>query len=396
MTVPLVDLKAQHQSLKRELDEALTRVIDSGSFVGGREVAAFEVEFAAYCDVSACVGVGNGTDALRLTLAALGIGPGDEVVTVANTFIATIEAIWATGAQPVFVDIRPDTMLMDPDALHDAIGASTKAIIPVHLYGQPCAMSQICAIARQHGVKVIEDAAQAHGARWDGRRVGSFGDAACFSFYPGKNLGAFGDAGAVVSSDRDLIQRIRMLANHGRCEKYIHEIAGTNSRLDALQAAVLRVKLRSLDHWNTVRRRIALIYAEGLRSLDGVTLELPGVNERAEPVWHLFVVRTSDRESLAEHLRNHGIETGVHYPLPLHQQPAWVARFAQPVLPVTEQVAARVVSLPIFPEMKRAQLESVMRDVRSYPLSRQRNQRTHPLIARERNSPTRTAIAGIP
>jgi dTDP-4-amino-4,6-dideoxygalactose transaminase len=395
MTVPLVDLKAQYQSLKRDLDEALARVIDSSSFIGGREVAAFEVEFAAYCDVSACVGVGNGTEALRLTLSALGIGAGDEVITVANTFIATIEAILATGAQPVFVDIRPDTLLLDPDALHEAIGPRTKAIIPVHLYGQPCAMSEICAIARQHGVKVIEDAAQAHGARWQGRRVGSFGDAACFSFYPGKNLGAFGDAGAVVSSDRDLIQRIRMLANHGRREKYIHEIAGTNSRLDALQAAILRVKLRSLERWNAVRRRIALIYAEGLRSLDGVTLELPRVNEHAEPVWHLFVVRASDRESFTEHLRNRGIETGVHYPVPLHQQPAWGAEFARSVLPVTESVAARVVSLPIFPEMTRAQIESVLREVRSYALSRQSDQRSHVLIARGTNSATRPAIAGI-
>lgn len=374
MTVPLVDLKAQHQSLKRDLDEALARVIDSSSFVGGREVAAFEAEFAAYCEVSECVGVGNGTDALRLTLAALGIGAGDEVITVANTFIATIEAIWATGAQPVLVDIRPDTMLLDPDAFRKAIGIRTKAVIPVHLYGQPCAMSKICAIARERGVKVIEDAAQAHGARWDGRRVGSFGDAACFSFYPGKNLGAFGDAGAVVSADRDLIQQIRMLANHGRREKYIHEIAGTNSRLDALQAAVLRVKLRSLDRWNAIRRRIAATYAEGWRGLDGLTIELPRVSVSAEPVWHLFVVRASDRESFMEHLRSRGIETGVHYPLPLHRQPAWAGRFGQPVLPVTEWVAARVVSLPIFPEMTRAQIDSVLREVGSYPLSKQHNE----------------------
>ena len=203
MTIPLNDIRGQYRGLKPAIDAALARVIDGAAFVGGREIAAFEEAFAAYCEVGHCVGVGNGTDALTLTLSALGIGPGDEVITVANTFIATIEAIWAVGARPVFVDVRPDTMLMDPDALRDAIGPHTKAVIPVHLYGQPCAMPDICESARQHGLKVIEDAAQAHGARWDGRRVGSFGDAACFSFYPGKNLGAFGDAGAVVSGDAE-------------------------------------------------------------------------------------------------------------------------------------------------------------------------------------------------
>ena len=371
MTIPLVDIRTQYQSLKQQIDEAMSRVIDSASFVGGREVDAFEEEFAAYCEVSACVGVGNGTDALRLALAAIGIGPGDEVITVAHTFIATVEAIWATGAQPVLVDIRPDTMLMDPDALREAIGSRTKAVIPVHLYGQPCDMSEICAIARSRGVRVIEDAAQAHGARWRGRRVGSFGDAACFSFYPGKNLGAFGDAGAVVSSNRSFIQQIRMLANHGRREKYVHETAGTNSRLDALQAAILRVKLRSLDRWNERRRRIAAMYAEGLRGLDGLTIELPHVTEDAEPVWHLFVVRTPDRQGFAEHLGAHGIATGVHYPVPLHRQPAWSRRFGHPVLPATEAAAARVVSLPIFPEMTRGQIDLVVRAVASYAALKQ-------------------------
>src|SRR5437870_1927993 len=275
MTVPLNDIRGQYQSLKPAIDEALGRVIESASFVGGREISAFEDEFASYCEAPQCVGVGNGTDALTLTLKAMGIGAGDEVITVANTFIATVEAIWATGARPIFVDVEPDTMLMDPDALREGISRRTRAVIPVHLYGQPCAISDLCEIARQHGIKVIEDAAQAHGARWAGRRVGSFGDAACFSFFPGKNLGAFGDAGAVVSSDGALIQRIRMLANHGRCEKYIHEVAATNSRLDALQAAVLRVKLGSLDRWNGRRREIAAIYAERLPRLDGLMLELP-------------------------------------------------------------------------------------------------------------------------
>jgi dTDP-4-amino-4,6-dideoxygalactose transaminase len=372
MTVPLNDIRGQYRSLKPAIDEALARVIESACFVGGREIAAFEEQFAAYCDVPHCVGVGNGTDALTLALTALGIGPGDEVITVANTFIATVEAIWATGAQPVFVDVRPDTMLMDADALRGAISPRTKAVIPVHLYGQPCGMSDISEIARRHGLKVIEDAAQAHGARWAGGRVGSFGDAACFSFYPGKNLGAFGDAGAVVSSDAALIRRIRMLANHGRREKYLHETAGTNSRLDALQAAVLRVKLGSLDRWNESRRRIAATYARGLAAHDGVTLALPRVNDQAEPAWHLFVVRIPDRQAFVHYLQGHGIETGAHYPVPLHRQPAWVGRLgAATVLPVTERAAARVVSLPLFPEMTAAHIDAVIHAVSAYCASKQ-------------------------
>jgi dTDP-4-amino-4,6-dideoxygalactose transaminase len=370
MTIPLNDIRGQYRSLKPAIDAALARVIDNASFVGGREIGAFEEAFAAYCEVGYCVGVGNGTDALTLTLSALGIGPGDEVITVANTFIATIEAIWAVGARPVFVDVRADTMLMDPDALRDAIGPHTKAVIPVHLYGQPCAMPDICEIARQHGLKVIEDAAQAHGAKWDGWRVGSFGDAGCFSFYPGKNLGAFGDAGAVVSGDADLIRRIRMLANHGRREKYLHETAGTNSRLDALQAAVLSVKLGSLERWNANRCRIAATYAREWAEHNGSALELPQVNARAEPVWHLFAVRVEDRPSFVQYLQNHGVETGVHYPLPLHHQPAW--RSTVPSLPITERAAARVVSLPMFPEMTVVQIETVLHAVRSFAVSKRR------------------------
>jgi dTDP-4-amino-4,6-dideoxygalactose transaminase len=366
MSVPLSDIRSQYHSLKRPIDDALARVIESGAFVGGAEISAFEDEFAAYCGVSHCVGVGNGTDALTLALRAMGIGPGDEVITVANTFIATIEAIWATGAQPVFVEIRSDTMLMDPDALRGAIGPRTKAVIPVHLYGQPCAMDEICDIAGQRGVKVIEDAAQAHGARWAGRRVGSWGDAACFSFYPGKNLGAFGDAGAVVSSNGEFIRQIRMLANHGRREKYVHETAGTNSRLDALQAAVLRVKLGCLDEWNNVRRRLAARYARGLSGLDGLALELPRVNTNAESVWHLFVVRVPDRPSFVNHLKRHDIETGAHYPLPLHHQPVWRSELTAPALPVTERAAAEVVSIPMFPEMTNAQIDSVLHAVASF------------------------------
>ena len=355
--IQLVDLNAQYHTIKSEVDSAIQRVIDSSAFVGGKEVKRFEAEFAAYCETKACVGVGNGTDALFLTLKAMGIGPGDEVITVAHTFIATSEAISMTGARPVFVDIKEDTMLMDPALLERAITPRTKAIVPVHLYGQPCDLDAIIEIAERHGLKVIEDAAQAHGARWRGRRVGSIGDAACFSFYPGKNLGAYGDAGAVVSQDEELIERIRMLANHGRLEKYTHKMEGVNSRLDGLQAAILRVKLRHLDEWNESRRRLADYYMERLTFPD---LILPLVSESAQPVWHLFVVRSGERDRLQAQLKSEGVATGVHYPVPLHVQPAY-EHMAIPhgTLPITERVAKEVVSLPMYPELTEDNIDSV-------------------------------------
>ncbi|HXJ43221.1 MAG TPA: DegT/DnrJ/EryC1/StrS family aminotransferase, partial [Bryobacteraceae bacterium] len=363
----LVDLKAQYETICDEITEAIKSVIESSAFVGGDAVREFEKEFAAYCDVKACVGVGNGTDAIYLVLRALGIGTGDEVITVAHTFIATSEAISMTGARPVFVDIREDTMLMDPALIEKAITPRTKAIVAVHLYGQPCDMDAIMQIAERHGLKVIEDAAQAHGARWRGRRVGSIGDAACFSFYPGKNLGAFGDAGAVVSNDVELLEKVRMLANHGRLEKYTHKIEGVNSRLDGLQAAILRVKLRHLDNWNESRRRHADFYFE---ALTGGDLQMPVVHEHAEPVWHLFVVRVSDRAGLQASLKQEGIATGVHYPVPLHQQPAYEDfDIARESLPVTELVAGRVVSLPMYPELTSAQLETIVNAISMAPVN---------------------------
>src|SRR5437588_1288905 len=298
--IPLGGLYDQYQTIKPEIDAAIENIISTSAFVGGDDVRKFEAEFAAYCEAKACVGVGNGTDAIYLTLRAMGIGTGDEVITVAHTFIATSEAISMTGARPVFVDIREDTMLMDPALIEKAITPRTKAIVAVHLYGQPCDMDAIMQIAEGHGLKVIEDAAQAHGARWRGRRVGSMRDRAWFSFYPGKNLGAFGDAGAVVSNDTELIERIRMLANHGRLEKYTHKMEGVNSRLDGLQAAILRVKLRHLDDWNESRRRHADFYFE---ALTGGDLQMPVVHEHAEPVWHLFVLRVSDRAGLQAALK---------------------------------------------------------------------------------------------
>ncbi len=355
--IQLVGLFDQYQTIKPEIDAAIESIITSSAFVGGEEVRKFETEFAAYCEAKACVGVGNGTDALYLTLRAMGIGAGDEVITVAHTFIATSEAITMTGATPVFVDITEDTMLMDPALVEKAITPRTRAIVPVHLYGQPCDMDAIMEIAERHGLKVVEDAAQAHGARWRGRRAGSIGDAGCFSFYPGKNLGAFGDAGAVVSQDEDLIERIRMLANHGRLEKYTHKMEGVNSRLDGLQAAILRVKLRHLDEWNESRRRLADYYIERLTFPD---LVLPVVHKSAHPVWHLFVVRTAERERLQAQLKREGVATGVHYPVPLHVQPAY-EHMAIPrgTLPVTEKVAKEVVSLPMYPDLTEEHIDSV-------------------------------------
>jgi dTDP-4-amino-4,6-dideoxygalactose transaminase len=356
--IPLVGLFDQYLTIKSEIDSAIQNVITSSAFVGGDEVRRFETEFAAYCEAKACVGVGNGTDALYLTLRALGIGPGDEVITVAHTFIATSEAISMTGATPIFVDVLEDTMLMDPALLEPAITPRTKAIIPVHLYGQSCDMDAIMEIARKHDLKVVEDAAQAHGGRWRGQRVGSIGDAATFSFYPGKNLGAFGDAGAVVSQDEGLIERIRMLANHGRLEKYTHKMEGVNSRLDGMQAAILRVKLRHLDEWNAKRRAHADFYLESLSSSE---FRFQAVHPHAEPVWHLFVVRLADREALQKKLKDEGIATGIHYPVPLHIQPAYQERqIPLGSLPVTERVANQVVSLPMYPELTAVELESVV------------------------------------
>ena len=359
--IPLVGLFDQYQTIKPEIDAAIENTITASAFIGGDEVRKFESEFALYCEAKACVGVGNGTDALYLTLKALGIGAGDEVITVAHTFIATSEAISAAGARPVFVDIKEDTMLMDPALLEAAITPRTKAIVPVHLYGQPCEMDLIMEIAERHGLKVIEDAAQAHGARWRGRRVGSIGDAACFSFYPGKNLGAFGDAGAVVSNDEDLIERVRMFANHGRLEKYTHKLEGVNSRLDGLQAAILRVKLRHLDRWNEQRRSHADFYLDTLTNGD---IRPQTIHPDATPVWHLFVVRVSEREGFQQNLKREGVATGIHYPVPLHLQPAYEhANISLGTLPVTEKASAEVVSLPMYPELTTAQLETIVNAV---------------------------------
>jgi dTDP-4-amino-4,6-dideoxygalactose transaminase len=380
MPVPFVDLSAQYRSIKELIDRAMADVIDRCAFVGGQAVKQFEQDFASYCALRAeaapaapssapaapdlfCASCGNGTDALYLTLRAMGIGPGDEVITVAHTFIATAEAITLTGATPVFVDVRSDTLLMDADLIEPAITDRTKAILPVHLYGQPCDMTRINDIAARHDLKVIEDAAQSHGATFEGKRPGALSDAACFSFYPGKNLGAYGDGGAVVSADAQLIEKIKMLSNHGRLEKYTHQIEGVNSRLDGIQAAVLSVKLKHLDQWNQARRSRAAGYLEALADSD---LTLPTTDPQTNPVWHLFVVRSSDRDALAARLKGQQIATGIHYPIPLHLQPAYSYLNLPPgSLPVTEQAASQILSLPMFPELTDLQIDQVASAIRA-------------------------------
>lgn len=366
MPVPMVDLKAQYARIRTEVNVAIARVVESGQFIGGEECAAFEREFAASCGAAHACGVANGTDALTLALKAYGVGPGDEVVTVANTFIATGEAILMNGARPVFVDVVPETFTMDPERIEAALTPRTKLILPVHLYGHPADMEPIAAIARRHGLPVLEDAAQAHGATDGGRRAGSIGHAACFSFYPGKNLGAYGDAGAVVSNDRAFVERVRQLGNHGGgVHRYDNVVLGTNSRLDALQAAVLRVKLRHLEKWNDERRAHVAAYTAALAGVPG--LVLPRERAGARSAWHLYTVRTPERDALQERLRARGVATAVHYPRPIHLQPAMTAAGgAAGDLPVSEALCKEVLSLPLYPELPPRVVEEVASEVRAF------------------------------
>lgn len=337
-----------YRELEDALDEAYSRVMASGRYILGGELQAFESEFAAYCDVKHCIGTGNGLDALHLILRAMEIGPGDEVIVPANTFIATWLAVSYAGAVPVPVEPLESTYNMDPARIEEAITPRTRAVIAVHLYGQPADMDPIREIARAHNLRVIEDAAQAHGARYKGRRTGSLGDAAGFSFYPGKNLGAFGDGGAVTTNSDSLAERVRLLRNYGSSVKYLNEDKGFNSRLDELQAAFLRVKLTRLDAWNDRRRLVAARYAERLATLPGIVL--PHVPHWAEPVWHLFVIRTKHRDVLQRRLAERGIETLIHYPVPPHKQGAY-KEMAGRSYPVTERIHAEVLSLPMGPAM---------------------------------------------
>jgi dTDP-4-amino-4,6-dideoxygalactose transaminase len=362
----MVDLKAQYDRIRDEVEAALSRVLESAAFIGGEDCARLEDEFAAWCGAKSACGLANGTDALTLSLRAHGIGAGDEVVTVANTFIATGEAILLNGARPVFVDVDPVTYTMDPERLEAAITPRTKLILPVHLYGHPADMKPIVEIAARHGLPVLEDAAQGHGAEVGGRRAGALGHAACFSFYPGKNLGAYGDAGMIVSNDPDFVARVRQLANHGAgASKYDNVVVGTNSRLDSLQAAVLRVKLRHLEGWNRERRERAESYGAALAGLPGVVL--PRERRGARSAWHLYTIRVPDREALQARLRSRGIAAAIHYPRPIHLQPAIRSAGGRVGdLPVSEQLCREVISLPLYPELPLETLHRIAATVREF------------------------------
>ncbi len=346
---PFLDLTAPYSELKKELDEGYFRVMNSGSYILGQEVAAFETEFAKYCGVEFCVGVGNGLDALHLILRGYEIGAGDEVIVPANTYIATWLAVTCSGATPVPVEPRLATCNLDPDLIEAAITNRTRAVMAVHLYGQPAEMELLRQICVRRGVRLIEDAAQAHGARDNGRRAGSLGDAAGWSFYPTKNLGALGDSGAVTTNDQALAEKVRKLRNYGFAKKNVSELQGVNSRLDELQAALLRTKLRYLDEWNSRRQKIAATYLSGLAG-GGVTL--PQVSDSSEPAWHLFVIRTARRDDLRRHLAASGIETMVHYPIPPHLQIAFAGmKLGRGAFPITERIHDEVLSLPIGPHL---------------------------------------------
>jgi dTDP-4-amino-4,6-dideoxygalactose transaminase len=359
VTVRFLDLARQVRALRQEVEDAVAAVLGEARFVGGSAIEAFEREFAAYCGAGHCVGVASGTDALTIALRALGIGRGDDVLTAANTCVPTVAAIEAAGATPVLVDPDPGTFTIDPELLEAALTERTRAIVPVHLYGRCADMEPIVAFARTHGLKVVEDAAQAHGAEYGGRRAGTLADAAAFSFYPTKNLGALGDAGAVVTSDAETAERAWLLRNYGERARYDSVVTGTNSRLDTLQAALLLTKLPHLDRWNRRRRELAARYREGLADAD---VRLPPADEGH--AYHLFVVRAAGREALRRSLEERGVQTLVHYPKAIHQHPAYERLAARGSLPVSERLAAEVLSLPLYPELADAEADEVMSAVR--------------------------------
>jgi dTDP-4-amino-4,6-dideoxygalactose transaminase len=368
MNIQLVDLKAQYETIKHDIDSAIQDVVSETAFIGGHYIKKFEESFAWFCGVKHCVGVGNGTDALFIALKTLGIGAGDEVITVANSFIATSEAITQTSARVVFVDIDPRTYNIDTNKIEKKITSRTKAIIPVHLYGQPADMDPILALAKKHNLKIVEDAAQAHGAEYKGRRIGSIGDMACFSFYPGKNLGAYGDAGAIVTGDDVLAKKARMFANHGRVDKYDHEMEGVNSRLDGLQAAILGAKLKYLDAWSEARRKNASLYNECLKSTGLVT---PREIADVKAVYHLYVVRTKKelRRKLQDHLKSKGISTGIHYPIALPNLKAYsYLNHNGNDFPEATKASEEILSLPMYPELSESQIQYVAQEIKEFVL----------------------------
>ena len=365
--IPFLDLKLQYQEIKTEIDSAISDVIDSAQFVLGPAVAAFEENFAAYCDRKYCIAVNSGTSALHLALLAAGVGPGDEVITVSMTFVATAAAILYCGAKPVFVDIDPATWTIDPNLIEAAVTPATKAILPVHLHGLVAEMDPIVAIARRHGLVVIEDAAQSHGAEYNGRRAGSLGDIGCFSFYPGKNLGAYGEGGAVVTNDPELARRMTLLRDWGQEAKYRHVVAGYNYRMDAIQGAVLKVKLDHIENWTEGRRSVARRYD---RLLAGSGCRLPAPPPHSRHVYHVYAVWASHRERTQQALHSAGIATSIHYPIPVHLQPAYAALgYRTGDLPVTEAAADRFLSLPIYPELQPDQLATIAAELATASLA---------------------------
>lgn len=366
MVVPFLDLHLLHSEIESELLAAYSRVLRSGTFILGEELTAFEDEFAKYCGAKHCVGVGSGLDALVLSLRALSIGTGDEVIVPAHTFIATWLAVSIAGARPVPVEPDPRTYNIDADCIESAVTARTKAIVVVHLYGQPAEMDSILEVAQRHGLWVIEDAAQAHGARYKGRRVGVLGDIAAFSFYPGKNLGALGDGGAITTNNDGLAHKVRLLRNYGSTQKYRHELAGVNSRLDELQAAFLRVKLSRLDSWNAARQKVASQYLKRLHTAENIVL--PAVLSEVDHIWHLFVIRCANRNRIQETLTSRECQTLIHYPTPPHLQPAYAKSGFRPgMFPITETLASEVLSLPMGPHLSEEQVEHVVLSLVTQP-----------------------------
>ena len=360
--VPFLDVGSAYKELQVELDFAVQRVLGSGWYVGGAEVEGFEREFSEYCGAGHCTGVGNGLDALHLALRALEIGPGDEVIVASNTFIATFLAVTMVGATPVPVEPDSHTFNLDPRRVGASITARTKAILPTHLYGQPADLDPIHDIAGKHGLLVVEDAAQAHGARYKGRRIGAHSHAVCWSFYPAKNLGALGDAGAVTTTDPEIARRVRVLGNYGSSKRYVNEVRGVNSRLDPISAAALRVKLKYLDQWNARRSQIARIYRA---ELEGAEIILPHVPDWAEPAWHLYVIQSANRDRLQQYLGERGIQTLIHYPIPPHLQDAYKdLECPAGSFPIAEQLAKQILSLPMSPHLSGESARAVARAVR--------------------------------
>jgi dTDP-4-amino-4,6-dideoxygalactose transaminase len=365
MRVPIVELKSQYLAHQQELDGAIREVLEASWFILGKQGEAFEREFAAYCGAAHAVGVGSGTEALHLALLACGAGPGDEVITVPNTAVPTVCAIDFAGATPVFADIEPATFTLDPKELERRLTPRTKAIVPVHLFGHPADLDPILNFAHRHGLRVVDDAAQAHGAQYRGRRVGALADATAWSFYPSKNLGAYGDAGAVTTNDPEIARQLRMLRNYGEERRYLHTIRGFNSRLDEIQAALLRAKLRHLDTWNDRRRAIAARYTEAIRHPN---VRLPSEAPWAWHVFHLYVVRTPRRDALREHLTAREIGSQIHYPLPIYRQAAYAHLGVPPGdCPEAERAAGEILSLPLYPELTDEQTDAVVNAVNEFP-----------------------------